>query len=95
MKKIKWNTVVFLCYLAYCLFFFILFWGFFSDNDLFHKYYNLTYICLLISFGINTISQLTAMVIDLVTKQTFTIKWLIAGGFLLLFTIAFTSGQSV
>lgn len=91
MKKNKWNTVIFLWYLAYCLFFLILFWRFFGDNDLFDKYYNLTYKCLLITFGVNTMSQILAII----AKQKFAIRWLISGAFSLFLTIAFTVGQSV
>ena len=91
MKKIKWNTIIFLCYLAYCLLFFVLFWVVFTDNDLFYKYFDMAFNCLLIISVANTISQ----IIGAITKQYFAIRWLLLGGLLFFLTIGFTVGQSV
>lgn len=91
MIKNKWNMLVFLCYLAYCVFFFFLFWFVFDNNDLFNKYYDLSFICLRITFGINTLSQVLAII----KKRAFSMTYLAMGIFLLLLTIGFTVGQSV
>lgn len=91
MKTNKWNTIVFLCHLSYCIFFFILFWSVFDNNNLFDKYYNLASNCLLATLGINTLGQILAII----TKQKFAIRWLIIGLLLFFVTISFTIGQSV
>lgn len=91
MIKNKWNTLIFLCYLAYCVFFCLLFWFAFDNNDLFYKYYDLASLCLRITFGINTLSQILAIF----KKRAFSVTYLVMGIFLLLLTIGFTVGQSV
>ncbi len=91
MRKISWNTIVFLCYLTYCILFVALFWSVFNNNDLFHKYYDVTFNCLLATLGINTLSQILAII----KKKMFSIRWLLVGVLFFFLTIAFTIGQSV
>lgn len=90
MKKSLWNKLVFLLYITYCIFYIIIFWCVFDNNDLFHKYYDITHNFLLISVVINTFSQILAII----KKKYSAIAYLFFGILLFLFTIAFTIGQS-
>ena len=89
--KNKWNTIVFLCYIAYCVFFFFLFWCAFDNKDQFYKYYNLAFNGLLTTVGVSSLVQIIAII----AKRKFAIRWLLGGVFLLFLTIAFAIGQSV
>lgn len=89
--KNKWNFIVFLVYLIYCLFFFVVFWCVFDDNQLYRQYFDLSYTCLLVACGTNTVSQIIAII----TKKKYAVRWIVLGAFALLMTIAFTIGQSV
>ena len=90
MKKVKWNTIVFQCYFLYCVGFIVLFWCVYVNNDLFDEYFELVLNGLLLTLGVNTLSQIWAII----TKRSYAIIWLFIGVILFFLTIGFTIGQS-
>lgn len=91
MKKVKWYDLVFILYGVYCILFFIVFHCVFDSNELFNKYFSLTFITLHATCAINLICQLIAFF----RKQKRSIIWLIAGVLLWFLTIGFTIAQGV
>jgi hypothetical protein len=91
VKKLKWNTIVFLGYLAYCVLFLCIYWFVFDSNELFEKYYDLTVYGLVAAFGINTLAQFYAIIV----KKDFTTRWLVLGIAMFFLTFGFSIGQGV
>lgn len=91
MQGIKWNRIVFLSYLAYCVFFFILFWNVFDNNELYHRYYPLVSDGLKIGCIANAVSQIWAIF----KRQWHAVGCLLLGVFMMLLTIVFTIGMGV
>jgi len=97
MKKIEWNKIIFLGYLAYCVLFFLIFHCVFDNNELYHKYYNIVADGLFRIFGINVLSQLLVMIMNRNSAETYEIAetWLIYSVLVFFGTLVFTAGLSV
>ena len=91
MKKLKWNTIVFLGYLAYCVLFIFAYWFVFDSNELFRQFFNWTVYGLMAGFGINTLAQFYAIIV----KKDFTTIWLLLGILMPVLTMGFSIGQGV
>lgn len=91
MKNSHWNRSIFIGYIAYCAFFILLFYSFFTNNAAYDMCFDSTLHGLLAACGINTICQLAALIRRI--KQSGI--WLILGIVFFLLTITFTTAQGV
>lgn len=91
MKKLRWNTAIFLAYVAYCALFIALFWTVFVAADGLDLCFEWMLRVLFGLCGVNSICQLIAGF----KLEKYAGRWLIGGIVLLFAAIAFTYGQGV
>ena len=90
MKKMRWNTLIFLlCILVY-LSFGAAFWIVFDNNELYWRYFDFALNIFMAACGLNTAGQIIAIF----KREKCSILWLVIGIILFFITIAFTIGQS-
>ena len=91
MKKISWNTIVFLISLAVYLGYFLLFWNVFDDNALYWAYGPLCRKALFATPVVNALCQTAA----LFQKKRRAVMWILLGFIACFFTEAFTAGMGI